>query len=217
MNIPSLDRLNQFLDRQLYWRKRELTTLKFSCENADENFHNTILRASLCMLYAHWEGFIKEAATGYVRHVARQGLKFRDVTPNLVALGLKTEIQSAGRSNLATLQTNLTQKIMGTQEDDFAPAWDSAIDTQSNLDSKVLREVLCVVGVRGDEYLSKGLAIDERLVKNRNSIAHGRGVSITQEDYNELHDMVVSMLDRFRNDLERAAETGSYLRNATRL
>ena len=212
MNTRSLDSLIQFLDRQLSWRKRELTALKFSSEHAEENFRNTFLRASLCLLYAHWEGFIREAATGYVRFVARQGLKFRDVTPNLVALGLKTEIQNAGRSNLATFHTNLTQRIMGTQEDDFAPAWDRAIDTQSNLDSKVLREVLCVVGVRGDAYFSKGPIIDERLVKNRNSIAHGRGVSINQEDYNELHELVVYLLDLFRDDLETAAETGSYLR-----
>ncbi len=215
MNGRSLESLNQFLDRQLSWRKRELTALKFSSEQAEENFQNTILRASICLLYAHWEGFIKEAATGYVRFVARQGLKFKDVTPNLVALGLKSEIQSAGRSNLATFHTNLIQRIMGPQEDDFLPAWDGAIDTQSNLDSKVLREILCLVGVTGDAYLSKGQFIDERLVKNRNSIAHGRGVSINQEDYNELHELVVYMLDLFRDDLESAAETSSYLRNST--
>ena len=217
MNIRSLYQLTQFLDRQLSWRKRELTALKFSAEHAGENLRNTILRASLCLLYAHWEGFIKDAATGYVCFVAQQGLKFRDVAPNLVALGLRTEIQNAGRSNLATFHTDLTQKIMGPQEDDFVPAWDRAIDTQSNLNSKVLREILCVVGVRSDEYLSKGPVIDERLVKNRNSIAHGQGVSINQQDYNDLHDLVVHMLDLFRNDLETAAETCNYRRNPTTL
>ena len=212
MNIRSLYQLTRFLDRQLSWRKKELTALKFSAENSRENFRNTILRASLCLLYAHWEGFIKDAATGYVCFVARQGLKFRDVGPNLVALGLRAEIQNAGRSNLATFHTALTQKIMGPQEDDFFPAWDRAIDTESNLNSKVLREILCVVGIRNDEYLSKGPIIDERLVKNRNSIAHGQGVSINQEEYNDLHDLIMYMLDLFRNDLETAAETCNYRR-----
>ena len=217
MNIRSLLQLTLFLDRQLSWRKKELTALKFWVENAEENFRNTVLRASLCLLYAHWEGFIRDAATGYVRFVAQQGLKFRDVTPNLVALGLKAEIQTAGRSNLATFHTDLTQKIMGAQEEDFVLAWDRAIDTESNLNSKVLREVLCVVGVGSEEYDSKGQIIDERLVKNRNSIAHGRGVRIDQEDYDDLHDFVLQMLDLFRNDLETAAEEGNYKRDLTTL
>ena len=215
MNIGSLLQLTRSLDRQLSWRKKELTALKFWVGNGEENVRNTIIRASLCLLYAHWEGFIKEAATRYVRFVAQQGLQFRDVTPNLVALGLRAEIQTAGKSNLATLHINLTQKMMGELEEEFAPAWDKAIDTQSNLNWKALREVLCVMGVSSDEYLSKGQIIEERLVKNRNSIAHGQGVNIDQEDYDNLHDLVVQLLDLFRNDLETAAEQGQYKRNPT--
>ena len=75
MNIGSLLQLTRSLDRQLSWRKKELTALKFWVENGEENVRNTIIRASLCLLYAHWEGFIKEAATRYVCFVAQQGLK----------------------------------------------------------------------------------------------------------------------------------------------
>ena len=72
-----------------------------------------------------------------------------------------------------------------------------------------------MVGVSSDEYLSKGQIIEERLVKNRHSIAHGRGVNIEQDDYDNLHDLVVELLDLFRNDLETAAEQGQYKRNPT--
>ena len=215
MSSCSLLQLTRSLDRQLSWRKKELTALKFWVENGDESIRNTILRASLCLLYAHWEGFIKEAATSYVCFVARQGLKFRDVTPNLVALGLRGQIKNAGASNLATLHTELTQKMMGEQGEEFVPDWDRAIDTQSNLNWEVLREVLCVVGVGNGKYISKRQIIDERLVKNRNSIAHGRGVKIDQEDYDNLHDLVVQILDLFRDDLETSAEKGNYKRNPT--
>ena len=105
--------------------------------------------------------------------------------------------------------------MMGELEEEFAPAWDKAIDTQSNLNWNALREVLCVMGVSSDEYLSKRQIIEERLVKNRNSIAHGQRVNIDQEDYDNLHDVVVQLLDLFRNDLETAAEQGQYKRNPT--
>ena len=212
MRIPSLYHLNDFLDTQLSWRKKELTTLKLAVGNARTSSLNTLLRAAVCLLYSHWEGFIKEAATGYICFVALQGLKFRDVTPNLVALGLRAEIQNAGRSNLSTLHTDLTQKMMGSQDEPFRPNWDEAINTESNLNSKVLREVLCAVGVNNAEYISKGPIIDERLVMNRNSIAHGQGVVISRDDYDDLHDMILQMLDLFRNDVENAAVLGSYKR-----
>lgn len=171
-----------------------------------------MLRASLCLLYAHWEGFIKEAATGYVCFLALQGLKFRDVTPNLVALGLRSEIQEAGQSNLSTYHTDLTQRIMGRQDEPFRPDWDNAIDSGSNLSSRRLRQVLCAAGIEDEEYISKGPIIDERLVKNRNSIAHGQGVLIDQDEYDELHEIVIQMLDLFRNHIENAAATGTYMR-----
>ena len=212
MRIRSLYHLNEFLDTQLSWRKKELTALKLAVGNARTSSLNTLLRAAVCLLYSHWEGFIKEAATGYICFVALQGLKFRDVTPNLVALGLRGEIQNAGRSNLSTLHTDLTQKMMGNQDEPFRPNWDEAINTESNLNSKVLREVLCAVGVNDAKYISKGLIIDERLVMNRNSIAHGQGIVISRDDYDDLHDMILQMLDLFRNDVENAAVLGSYKR-----
>ena len=72
-----------------------------------------------------------------------------------------------------------------------------------------------MVGVGNEKYISKRQIIDERLVKNRHSIAHGRGVKIDQEDYDNLHDLVVQMLDLFRDDLETSAENGNYKRNPT--
>jgi hypothetical protein len=213
MNIGSLLQLTRSLDRQLSWRKKELTALKFWVENGEENVRNTIIRASLCLLYAHWEGFIKEAATGYVCFVALRGLKFREVAPNLVALGWRADIQKAGRSNLATLHTELTQKMMGGQEEMFRPNWDAAIDVESNLNSKALQQVLCVVGINREEYMTKGPIIDERLVKNRNGIAHGQGVTIDEDDYDDLHDFVVQMLNLFRNDIENSAVLETYKRD----
>ena len=212
MRIRSISQLGEFLDTQLSWRKKELTALKLSVGSARTSNQNAMLRASLCLLYAHWEGFIKEAATSYVCFVALQGLKFRDVTPNLVALGLRSEIQKAGQSNLATSHTDLAQRIMGRQDEPFRPDWNNAIDAGSNLSYLRLRQVLCVVGIEDAEYISKGPIIDERLVKNRNSIAHGQGVLIDQDEYDELHEIVIQMLDLFRNHIENAAARGTYRR-----
>ena len=74
---------------------------------------------------------------------------------------------------------------------------------------------MCVVGIEDAEYISKGPIIDERLVKNRNSIAHGQGVLIDQDEYDELHEIVIQMLDLFRNHIENAAVRGTYKRTSS--
>ena len=212
MTIRSVVELMRVLDKRLAWRKKELSSLKFVVDGAYVGERSTVLRAAICLLYAHWEGFVKEAATAYVCFVATQELKLSEVSPNLVALGLRSDIQSAGASRKATLHTNLTRKIMGGQDELFAPNCDTAIDTRSNLNSEVLTEVLCIVGIDPTEYEEETQAIDKRLLKNRNAVAHGEGIPIDQDDYAELHTTVLDLIGKFRDDIETSAETRQYER-----
>ena len=66
MRIRSLDELNRFLDNDLAWRKKELTTINFMVSRSREHERGILLRAAICVLYAHWEGFIRNAATSYI-------------------------------------------------------------------------------------------------------------------------------------------------------
>ena len=206
---------NQFvgaLERSLAWRKKELTNLKFTVSNAHDQRRPMLLRAALCLLYAHFEGFIKDAATEYIRFVASQGLLLQDVTTNFVALGFRSYIIVAGSSRRPTLHTDLVDRVLNEQSQPFSPPWVDAVETGSNLDSRRLEDVLRLVGVDPTGYLSKGHLLDERLLKNRNAIAHGRGMPIGAEDYDELHDVVIFLIDQFRDDLEQAVISSSYLR-----
>ena len=92
--------------------------------------------------------------------------------------------------------------------------WEQAIDTGSNLNSSTLGEILCVVGVDATDYLIKSPIIDEKLLANRNAIAHGeRRPEFEADDYATLHDDIIQLVERFRPDIENAAATNSYLRN----
>ena len=86
MSIRTLIELGEFLDSELSWRKKELTTLRFLVRRTRRHEVNALLRAAICMLYAHWEGFVKAAATGYVCYVNTRRLKYRELSPNFVAL-----------------------------------------------------------------------------------------------------------------------------------
>lgn len=200
------------LERALAWRKKELTDLKFTVGVARAQRQEMLLRAAVCLLYAHWEGFIKDAATEYVRFVASQGLGLQDVATHFVALALRSDIMGAGNSRRPSLHTELIDKVINGQDQPFNPRLDDAVDTGANLNSRYLADILCLVGIDPTDYLSKGPLLDERLLRNRNAIAHGRGMRIEANDYNELHDVVVMLMDQFRDDLEQAAILSSYRR-----
>ena len=153
-------RLVQRLDGYLTWRRRELTTLKFLVDGGVLDQRAAVLRAAICLLYAHWEGYVREAATAYVRFVASLGLKLGDVSTHFVALALRSDIRQAGQTRKATLHTDLANKFLHGQGEIFRPNWRKAVDTDSNLNSDALVEILCLHWHRFDR-LCFG-AIDDR-------------------------------------------------------
>ena len=210
MRIRSLEQLTQYLEEELAWRKRELTTLRFMLGSRREHERHLLLRAALCVLYAHWEGFIRAAATGYLSYVAAQGLRFIDLTPNFVALGLRSEILQAGQSNRPTIHTALTTRLMLGLSEPANIDWERSIETHSNLSFKNLSEILCLLGLDDKEYSLKQQLLDQKLLQKRNLIAHGQQAEIDLDDYSDLHDEILRLLDMFRNDVENAAAREGY-------
>ncbi len=211
MRIRSIDQLNEFVDNELSWRKRELTTLRFMIGRARRDHERKLLlRAGICIIYAHWEGFIKSVATSYVSFVATRDLRYSDLSPNFIALGLRPDISRAGQSRWATDYTSLTTKFLSGLSERASIDWEHAIDTQSNVNSRVLQDILCTLGLDDKDYLMKKPLIDEKLLRNRNMIAHGERPDIEQEDYYIVHDEIIQLVNRFRTDVENAAILGSY-------
>ena len=210
--IRSLDQLGQFLDEELAWRKKELTTLKFMLDKPRRHEKGLLLRSAVCILYAHWEGFVKAAAISYASFVATRGLRFAELTPNFVALGLRQEIGEAGRSGKPSTHIGLTRKLMGKLRERPEMDWEHCVDARANLNSDTLNEIVCQLGLDHRSYLTKRQLLDQKLVANRNVVAHGGRMSIEAEDYFLLHEEVLHLVLQFRNDVENAAASEDYRR-----
>ena len=212
MKVRSLTELAQFLDDELAWRKKELTTLKVLLDKSRRRHETAILlRAAICLLYAHWEGFVRAAAKGYLSYVETLGLKYQDLTPNFVALGLWSDVSEAGRSNSPTRRTALITRLVSGLSERATINWQPSIVAGSNLNSKSLTEILCAIGLDSGEYLMKKTIIDHRLLANRNTIAHGeRRPELELDDYAGLNDDIVQLVERFRTDIENAAATNQF-------
>lgn len=205
MKLRSVSELVDFLDEELTWRKRELTTIKFLVSRRRRHEQEAMLRAGICILYAHWEGFIKSAATGYVNYVALKGLKYCDLSPSMVALGLRGRLQAAEVTNRVTIHTQVTGFLMSDMRENARLPWEDAISARDNLNSEVLQEIVHLLDIDYLPYATKKALLDERLLANRNKISHGQRLSIDRTHYDELHNEVVNLLNMFRNDVENAA------------
>jgi MAE_28990/MAE_18760-like HEPN len=63
----TLNQLVDNLDDELGWRIKDLNTIKNQIPSSTNPNQGTMIRAGVTMLYAHWEGFVKAAATHYLK------------------------------------------------------------------------------------------------------------------------------------------------------
>lgn len=215
MKIRSFSELVDHLDKELAWRKRELTTMRFLVLRSRTHEQETMLRAGICILYAHWEGFVKSAGTGYVNYVALKGLKYCDLSPSMVALGLRGKLRTAEATNRVTVHTEVTSFLMSDMRENAALPYEDAISARDNLNSEVLREILHLLSLDYRPYETKKVLLDERLLASRNAISHGQWLTVDRTDYDNLHHEVLGLLNAFRNDVENAAQMNHFRRVST--
>jgi hypothetical protein len=212
MTIRTLEQLSDSLAEDLAWRKKELSNLKSLIETSSmsSSQERVLLRSGITILYAHWEGFIKTAASNYLEYVAMQRLRYDELSSNFVALALKQKLSQANETNKATIFTETIDFIRTQLIKRSSVPYKDVVQTGANLSSSVLREITCVLGLDYSFYETKQILIDNKLLAKRNFVAHGEYIKLDKEDYLQLHSQVINMMDTFRNQVDNCATIESY-------
>lgn len=208
--IRSQDHLQDALDRELGWRVKEILNLKTSIRSATSLSQATLIRASIALLYAHWEGFIKAASISYAEYVSTRGLRFADLKPCFIILGLRSKLVMLAMSKQALASSEALGFIQNRLGDSASFNLETAIDTESNLSSAVFRNILISIGLSDDYYSSYYKLIDESLLKRRNKVAHGEYLDLNAQEWRDIADTVVSLMRAFKTDIQNAAILASY-------
>ena len=211
--IRTLEQLQGVLDKDLAWRKKELAIIKsLVTSKGSKEIINCHIRSGIALVYAHWEGFIKEAGNAYIAFVSSQKLTYSQLSNNFIAMGAKKLLNEARDSNKATIYTKLTDFFMYRLAEKCTLP--NEIDTKSNLSSEVLKEIIHILGLDYREYEIKSMVIDENLLRSRNNIAHGNYLVMEVDQFVELHETMINLMNLFSNQISNAANTKAYQSNS---
>ena len=212
-NLKDCDKLIDEIDQELSWRKKELTQIKFIISATSTENELTILRSSIILLYAHWEGYVKRILTLYLNHIADQNLYSHELKTNFYAMSLLSEFEKFKKTKKFSCCVDLTKKVFNQIRDIPRIQYDRIIDTQSNLNSKLFKELMQLLDLDSSIHDTSFNLIDERLLARRNGIAHGENrkrFSLNKEEYEDIQKRIVQIMDDLAKQIIEAAINKSY-------
>ncbi len=212
MKIRTLSQLQDALDRDISWRLKEIADLKLSVRSANSLSQSTLIRAGVPLLYAHWEGFVKNSTKSYILFVEGQRLKYEELASSFVVFGAKKHIRSLTESSRTSVNIAAVEFFLVKMSERANFSSDLLVNTKANLNSEVFENIILSVGIDPQPYQAKYNLIDASLLNHRNKIAHGENLELDPESYRKLADEVIILIRGLKTDIENAACTGVYRR-----
>jgi hypothetical protein len=187
-----LGRIAAAVDR----RRLSLTEVaRVLLEHQGHVLRNTVCSMALPLVYAHWEGFVKEAFEEYVEFLEHEGILHRELSPILLAYAWTPAFRKLATNQSIQKQTEIASLFLSRLDQTVRfDAQQKAIDTKSNLRFEVFQElaaILCLDVSSASEDQKKLNA----LVNRRNQIAHGgRGPGPDSETVLDYIDLVLDLM-----------------------
>jgi len=173
-NVRSREECLNAIQADSAWRKKEIATLKKRLNAHDDGDKGALLRSSVVMVYAHWEGFVKTACELYLAHI-NEMISRRSIQPSkhFTNLLMWKMLRKKGDH---TVVKNPVPFLQMCDEWPCSPGELLPLDIvnmESNLNSDVLKKITAIIDVDYSYFESKIHLIDDSLLKIRNDIAHG--------------------------------------------
>lgn len=213
MKIRTEDEFQDAVDSETAWRKKELSSISSNIATSKKAAKITALRAGIALLYAHWEGLIKNLATYYLCYVSFQNCRYDELKCNFMALSINKEIKLFKESKKASIHNQVVNKIRTEGSYKAKIPYEDVIKTGSNLNSDVFIEIMETIGLDYAEYEPSFVMIDEVLLKMRNEIAHGErleSIDLDEKRFKEIYDVVTDLMNKFVAQITNAVYLKKY-------
>ncbi|QLV85448.1 hypothetical protein HV263_23970 (plasmid) [Enterobacter cloacae] len=204
MSNDPKDDFQNFVQSDLGWRKREMSTIKgFVFSSTGLNQH-TYVRAGIALLYSHWEGHIKQCSCEYINYLNKLGVKLSSLSENNITSYMYYKFSLLNGSKQITSYTDIYNSISNNLTAEvFNIPPKSIIRTESNLKVRRLEDILHVIGIDNSAFMACKTQIDSQLLHHRNGISHGertdglQSTTLSTASYSTLHDKIIELIGLF--------------------
>ncbi len=215
MQVSSLEDLQDKIDRDFAWRKKELIDFSTVIEKSSSEFP-VLCKMGIALLSAHFEGFVKNVSNYYLFYVSSREKDFSELTSNFAAIIIKKALLAGSaiseKSSNITLYKDCASKII--EEGSFRIT-NGVIDTKSNPTSEVLKNIFDTIGLDFTPYLTKVNYIDSDLLKNRNKAVHGERFEIHKDTFESTREHILEMMDKIAKQIMDSATNENFLKEIT--
>lgn len=206
MKIRTDQELFDKMDGELSWRRTDISRLRgmiLTTEKSNSLLYKTLLRSSIPMIYAHWEGFIKEVALSYLNYISMRKFSYKLLNKGVLSLYVQNQfISTTNKTSFEKALAICDFFENRLDEKSNVKSIPDPIKTKSNLNSEVLKEIVQILDLNYEKFRGFEAFIDSRLLEARNKIAHGEYREIDWEFYDEAQKIVILLIEEFKDQIE---------------
>ena len=210
MKLRTLDAFGQHLDDEFAWRRKELSAIWADVKSAKQHTKEMRLRSGVALLYAHWEGFVKQAAEAFLSYVNLKRLRRDELSLPFLALSLWEEAKDHKNLDEATRYLCIARFFVSELNEKAKLPVEGVAKTGSNLNSVRLKAIVLSMGLDYSPYELKENLLDSELLRWRNSIAHGKALCPAERDFDLLYAEVTDLMRVLKDQLQNAAALQSF-------
>lgn len=204
-----IDRIDGAFARRLS-ELEYLKTIVFKSKGAAQD---SAARAAYPMVYAHWEGFIKDTTFAYLEYVTNvvgiKGLAKSKVLPSLIS---GWAWQSGVKGERPTLHTFMECTISTVFDVGAFPPMELAPipRAQGIMDSQLFKQLCRLISLDYSHFATREKFIDEILAKRRHQIVHGALDTVSANDFDSVRTEGLALMSQYKNEIENLIATDGF-------
>ena len=201
-------------------RKKEITDFYMYIQSCQSSGIAEILNKSfILLLYAHWEGFIKEYTIKYFSFIISQKLVLSKLTENFLLIYLKSLLKTYKVDKNIFQEKKILDLVSKGSKfkikiDEYFEKY--TVGSESNLKFKNYKNICTILNYSLIDETNVFETNLEKLVHNRNSIAH-TGLKAEENTYSDILDieimknLIVREMENFHSFMEKNIINKEYL------
>jgi hypothetical protein len=172
------------------------------------SLQSAMIRASIPLLYAHWEGFVKLTMSYYLEFVSNKFLKNSELKTQFIALSLQNKLGDLSNSSFENRTKIIDFMFSEINKRSNIPK-KNIINTKSNLRFDVLKEILFILDL-DDNHIDSQKNLINDLCDERNYIAHGEHKLVDFTTFNSFFIDIISLMEFLKTTIENNAIQEKY-------